>query len=266
MGQHDFKIQVVSLAHQHDRRAKMTQLLAGVDREWSFLDAISGKDIAPYAHLYDQEKRRKVLGYDMKPNEIACVLSHREIWKHCVRDNVPYLILEDDVKVAADLPDFNAVIPLAQSLCARMGDQLFVRLGNSRARGEKVPVCHLPDSRELVRYLEDPLSSFAYMVSPQVAARLIEGSEHFFMPVDNFMWRGWEHGCVMHEVFPQAIITSEEDNPSSIGDRSKPKIGLWQKVRREYYRFFDNKDKVLFERSVINQIKNKNGGSEDKHG
>lgn len=250
-----FKINVISLRSQPERRAKMQALLDGVQREWSFVDAISGKDIAPFAHLYDRQRRLNVLGYDMKPNEIACVLSHRQAWENCVRDGVPYLILEDDVQVGDGFADFNAVVPVADAVCAAMGEALFVRLGNSQARGLKVSVHAVGQGVEVFRYEKDPLSSFAYLVSPQIARKLLLGSEHFFMPVDNFMWRGWEHGCCMHDVWPHAITTSEEGNPSSIGDRQKPRLGLLQKIRREYFRFFDNKDKVLYEKSCIQNVK-----------
>lgn len=250
-----FKINVVSLRSQPERRAKMQALLDGVQREWSFVDAIAGKDIAPFAHLYDQKRRLQVLGYDMKPNEIACVLSHRQVWENCVRDGVPYLVLEDDVQVAPGFADFNAVVPVADAICEAMGGRLFARLGNSQARGQKVSVHAVGHGVKVFRYEKDPLSSFAYLLSPQIAAELLRGSEHFFMPVDNFMWRGWEHGCCMYDVYPHAITTSEEDNPSSIGDRRKPRLGLMQKIRREYHRFFDNKDKVLYEQSMLKKLK-----------
>ena len=250
-----FKINVISLAHQRDRREKMCLLLENSEREWAFVDAISGNDIAPYAHLYDRQRRLKVLGYDMKPNEIACVLSHRQAWENCVRDGVPYLVLEDDVLVATPFEDFNATVPVADAICHAMGDALFARLGNSRARGMKVDVHAVGHGIDVVRYEKDPLSSFAYLLSPQIARQLLRGSERFFVPVDNFMWRGWEHGCCMYDVNPHVMTTSDVDNPSSIGDRRKPRIGLARKARREYYRFFDNKDKLLYEQTMLKKHK-----------
>lgn len=250
-----FKINVISLRSQPERRAKMQALLEGVQREWSFVDAIAGKDIAPFSHLYDQKRRLQLLGYDMKPNEIACMLSHRQVWENCVRDGVPYLVLEDDVQVAPGLADFNAVVSVADACCQAMGDALLLRLGNTRPRGRKTPVHAIGQGIDIFRYEKDALSAFAYLVSPPIALRLLQGSAPFFMPVDDFMWRGWEHGCAMHDVHPPVMATTEEGNPSSIGDRSKPRLGLMKKIRREYHRFFDNKNKVLYEKAMIDKLK-----------
>lgn len=251
-----FKINVISLRSQPERRAKMQALLDGVQREWSFVDAISGKDIAPFAHLYDRQRRLNVLGYDMKPNEIACVLSHRQAWENCVRDGVPYLILEDDVQVGDGFADFNAIVPVADAICESLGDRLLARLGNTRPRGQHVPVYSGISGVEIRRYEKDPLSAFSYLISPRIAVQLLKSSEDFFVPVDDFLWRGWEHGCCIYDISPALIVTTEEGNPSSIGDRCKPKLSFKGKIKREYHRFFDNKNKIFFEKKIIKELMN----------
>lgn len=254
--QQKFKINVISLVDQVDRRSKIQKLLHSNTIEWSFVDAISGKNIAAWLHLYDQPRRLKALGYDMRNNEIACFLSHRMAWQNCVRDAMPYLVLEDDVKLAAPLHDIDHVVPVIHEICEYLGDELFIRLGNSHYSSKHVPLHRLGNGLDIVRFENDPLSAFAYLISPAVAQKLLKHSEKFFTPVDDFMWRGWEHGCRLLDMSDDIIFTSDEGNPSNIGDRSKPKIGILQKISREYYRFFDNKNKIVYERDVLKKISN----------
>lgn len=251
----NFEVRVISLRNQKKRRENMRLILKD-KLDWEFCDAIAGGDISYNTDFYDKKRRVKVFGYDMKINEIACFLSHRSVWEECAISKKCFLVLEDDIQLVPDVKEMelHAVI---SKLINTQGDSLFVRLGNSEIRSEKLKIINLDEIHALTRYRKDPLGAFAYLISPKTAAALLDKSQRIFTPVDDFMWRGWEHGRQLFDVFPYLIFTQEEGNPSSIGSRVKPKINLFKKISREWFRFLDVKNKKHYENSVFGSFKGK---------
>lgn len=252
----NFDICVISLPDQHVRREKIRKIFAPHTAAWSFVDAIAGKDLSPshpaWTH-YHQSKRVGMVGYDMRPNEIACFLSHQKAWQRCVDNQTPTLILEDDIKIKEKL-DFEEFIATTNQACTFLNANFIIRLGNTHYKTKNTILKKISESFSLARYQEDPQSAFAYLISPQTAAKLLRHSEKFFTPVDNFMWRGWEHSCHVLDIVPDLVYTSEEDNPSNIGDRSKPKISLVKKIRREILRPVLNRGKKFYELTALKKI------------
>lgn len=234
----------------------MRALLNDQGVEWAFQDAIAGSTLASALPCYDQRRRLQLLGYDMRRNEIACFLSHRNAWKACVQAGRPALVLEDDVQLGEGIAQFAQLVPLVHELIDYLGERTLVRLGNGRFRQQCVPLHPLGQGVQLVRFKGDPLSAFAYVLTPHVATKLLQASETFFVPVDDFLWRGWDHGCTMLDLSRDVLFTSDDDNSSTIGDRSKPPLSLWQKAKREYYRSLDKREKTRYEAQVLQSIQN----------
>lgn len=249
----EFEVRVISLENQLERRARMNHLLDGVF-SWKFFDAIAGKDISLETSFYDQARRLKIFGYDLRINEIACFLSHRALWEESIRLNKNILIMEDDISFSFQ-DDGEYTIKTLNYLGRKLNDSLFVRLGNSQVRKDNILIESIDANYSLCRFYRDPLGAFAYLVSPQVAKKLIENSKKIFTPVDDYMWRGWGHGCLLLDVTPNFIFTQEDGNPSTIGNREKPKISLLSKASREWFRFFDNKEKMQYELQAVNRFK-----------
>ena len=125
----NFEIRVISLKNQLDRREKINNLFDNKNIRWSFFDAISGKDIQPFLHMYDRKKRLQTPGYDLRDNEIACFLSHRAVWQECLKENKSFLILEDDVSINTSLPRFlDSINNIIETVAE---NNLFIRLGNT---------------------------------------------------------------------------------------------------------------------------------------
>jgi glycosyl transferase, family 25 len=250
----NFEIHVISLKNQTQRREKIEAILEGQGLKWSFFDAIAGGDISIYLGMYDREKRLRNLGYDLRINEIACFISHRTLWEACVRQGVPFLILEDDIKINQGVGDFAQAAQIVHLIIEKIKPEyLFVRLGNLFDRKFQV-LQKISDDFDIVRYQRDPSTAMGYIISPQVAEILLAQSEKFFCAVDNYMWRGWEHGCCLLDVSPALFFTSDADTPSSIGDRSKPAIGLLKKIKREYFRALDGAQRSRYEKKIIKEL------------
>lgn len=252
----NFQIRVISLKNQAARRQKIEALFENQNIEWSFFDAISGKDIQPFLHMYDRKKRLQTPGYDLRDNEIACFLSHRAVWEECSQAKTPFLILEDDIKINKNIDGFLTANNYIEKIINAVNeDFLFVRLGNLFPREFK-QIIPIANDLKIVRYLRDPSTAMGYLLSPVIAQQLITASEHFFTAVDDFMWRGWEHHCCLFDIYPSLFFTEDEDTPSTIGDRSKPKISLFRKIKREYYRAIDTQKRNSYEKAIVHEVFN----------
>ena len=85
------------------RRAILSQAeKTGIDVE--FVEAIAGKDLPAEVPEYDRKKRFVTFNYDLMPNEIACVLSHRKAMREFLESGAEYgVIMEDDAVFAENI-------------------------------------------------------------------------------------------------------------------------------------------------------------------
>lgn len=250
-------VKVISLSSAHNRKDSIREILNRTDLTWIFLEAISGKNVDLNCNFYDREKRLKTLGYDMKVNEIACFMSHRKAWAECVEINEPILVLEDDVKIS-DYFDPDKINDLIELLISKAPKNSILRLGCGVIKSKVGIVMKINENLDFIRCEKDPLGAFSYVVFPEVAKKLLNASSKFSVPADDFLWRGWENGCFVLDLSREIFFTSDIDNPSTIGDRKKPKISFLKKISREFYRAKDNKKKTRFEKKVFKNLKNGN--------
>ena len=76
---------------------------------------------------YNREKRWRMFGCDLTPNEIGCYLSHFRLYEKIVEENIDRaVILEDDVDVSADFPS------VLRALNDAPDDWEFIRLAGLR--------------------------------------------------------------------------------------------------------------------------------------
>jgi glycosyl transferase, family 25 len=77
----------------------MAKQLAGRAAEWTFVDAVDGKDLLPaeLAKRYDDVRTLRAFGRPLTPPEIGCALSHREVYRRVLdQDLQTAIVLEDD--------------------------------------------------------------------------------------------------------------------------------------------------------------------------
>lgn len=243
------RIVVISLGSAIYRREGMRRLFHGSGAAWEFIDAIKGSDLDNLGDYYNEPRRMKLLGYPMRPNEVACFLSHRLAWEECVKKNQTTLVLEDDARATEE--NIKNIDKIINDISVALGDEyLFVRLGSLLHR-KYAKVCNIKHVGDVIKCKKDPLTTMAYILSPCIAEKLLVGSQSFFMPVDEYMWRGWMHGCNLLDFHPNLFSASDEDTPSTIGNRTKLQISTFKKIRREYFRLKDRLNSMLYvERSI----------------
>ena len=221
---------VISLAGSHERQEKVRSELGKTNLKWRFMDAIRGSTLTQTPREYNAAKVKRLLGFELTPNEIGCFLSHKKAWQECLASNIPTLIFEDDFYL---LPHFERSIDL---LINRFENWSAIRLqGLHAVRQELIETV---EGVDLVRNIGDAVGATAYLIKPDVAKRLIEASEEMYEPLDHFLEHSQKHHISFLAIRPYPVgITGV---PSTIADRPgrTPIKGLL-KIRRSVSRMID---------------------------
>lgn len=93
-------IVVISLARATARRAHVADVLGRLDLPFRFHDAVDAAALTEAAFL-------RLCGLWCRPlrrGEVACALSHRQVWETVAAGTAPVLVLEDDVVLGRDSP------------------------------------------------------------------------------------------------------------------------------------------------------------------
>lgn len=159
------QIFVISLRASTERRAFQSQQLLRLGLQFQFVDAIDRHDLAEHlgALKVDQWER------PLLPTEIACFLSHLQVWAHVADGAEPALILEDDALLSLRSKAFlDAVSTLSEV------DHLSLEV---RKRHKLLgPPQPLTDAFAFARLFQDRSGAAAYVLWPSGAQRLIKAA------------------------------------------------------------------------------------------
>ena len=213
------------------RREKVVQEMSKLSLPWTFLDAVDGRKLQYPIPEYTPKKVKRLLGFELTPNEIGCFLSHRQAWSLCVKNDSPTLIFEDDFIV---LPHFEKVL---DTLLNHANAWNLVRL---QAIEKSTPqMIKSFEDFSLVRNDNDPLGATAYILQPNAAKILLEHSLEVYEPLDHFLEHHQKHGVPMLAIQPYPVdITRVESTIADRPDDRKPIKGL-NKIMRSIHRKLD---------------------------
>lgn len=229
----EIQVLVISLAGSDSRQEKVRAELAKTNLTWRFLDAVRGSALTTIPREYKPKKVKKLLGFELTPNELGCFLSHKKAWQECVDKNIPTIIFEDDFCL---LPHFEKTI---QFLVSNPGEWSAVRLQALSDVPQKVirPLDG-DDSISLVRNVGDAVGATAYLLSPKAAQVLINSSDEIYEPLDHFLEHHQKHGLEFLAISPYPVdITGVQ---TTIADRpGRMPIKGWAKRKRSWFRALD---------------------------
>ncbi len=223
------KTVVISLPRSTERRARISELMAGCGIAFAFFDAIDGTE-PDFTHSDranpDLTFRRK--GYRLKNGELACFASHYEVWRQCVAANDDFLVLEDNVDICSKATE---IISLAAGMLPRY--HLIKLAATVPSRFFKIDT--LGPAHSIGVYKKATCGTTAYLVSPFAAGKLIENASVFIEPVDNYMEKPWRHGITAVHVHPSVFSRARIDTTIGKGRKLKNRWDIAGKVRIEYY-------------------------------
>ena len=192
---------------------------------------------------YDRKKRLARFGYDLSKSEIGCFLAHRNCWDEAQNQSSPTLILESDMGLVP-CHDLSATL---DKLMAKIECSDIFRLHGIFEHNEFVrrEVFKFDDDHlRLVQCLGDPMGGGAYIVTPYAASVLLKNSKTFYQPLDVFLGSTWLHRLRLRTLKPYPF--KSEDFGSEIGERTRPKQTILERLSIEVHRFRDDVRRIFY--------------------
>ena len=229
-----FAINVPSNTYRRERILSQAEK-AGVDIQ--IFPAVTPDTMSDIPHRYDERRARNFTGRPLMPTEIACGLSHIQLWRQLQNDiNADYyLILEDDIDVVHNIGG------IIKSLDFSNID--FLKFSGQQKRPMK-KIKSLDNSFSFYRYAFGPLDAAAYMISKKGAQILENYCQRLHAPIDILMDRSYDHSIPVYGVMPYAASTQFNFSPTDplftdIGIRDKkyaPDITISEKLMVKFHR------------------------------
>lgn len=213
----DFSTYVISLAEAVDRQEKMSHHLKELNLAYSLVEAVNGREQDLLSHpIYDQKKRLRGFGRDLKSTEIACALSHQKAWDIIAQSDEAFgLVLEDDARLSDDAPE------LINKTAAQYPDFELVRLfGDPRKLSQKGRVLsEIAPGCNLTKRFALPGGAHAYIVTKEAAVKLsnLMNKNKLSVPVDVLMGQDWLSNVQSLMLIKPGLSMQDTEMPSMIG-------------------------------------------------
>ncbi len=186
-------ILVVNLKRSKDRRSYMQQQLDAYGVRYQFFPAVDGKTLTPQQRAcYSEEESLRRFGHPLTNGEIGCALSHLQIYKKMVAEDIAeLLILEDDIVIKKDF--FPIIFQRAQWAPV---DWKILHFATRRdnVQNSTLP-CYFIDVEQryrLYRYTKYYNRTHCYIVKQESAQWLINEGYPIHLPADMLMARTYK--------------------------------------------------------------------------
>jgi len=230
----DLKVLVINLKDDHSRRELAKKELEGTSINYSFIEAINGRDFDINRAIYPKEKVKRLTGYELTKNELGCFMSHQKCWHIAVKSNSPCLVLEDDFKLSNSF--YESLVFAFQNYrqwdLLRLQALVLNEKKSNNAPGKKFSI---------VSILGDPLGATAYIVKPSSASKLIMKSKQIFEPLDHYLEHFSRHNIEMRALLPYPVESSGVDTTIPNRPYSERSLRGTRKLKRSIFRFLDRK-------------------------
>jgi glycosyl transferase, family 25 len=156
-----------------------------------FFDAINGNDAEMH---YQKENIRQGKKFKKeRPGVLGCFFSHFYLWKQCVQDNIPYVILEHDGYIIKPfdnriLSQFDDVLtldrldPFSNNYEKYLDQEKLLPTSIQQYKNLDAKVLVTKIYPKTTNYLK---GAYAYIIKPQAAQKIIDHiSVHGHLPAD----------------------------------------------------------------------------------
>lgn len=215
---------VISLPQSADRRASASRAWAALPRRAEIVDAVDGRTLGPLPVLSVCQPH---LGRALTPGEVGCLESHLALLRRIVDDGLPMgCICEDDIQLADDCAEvLDALDRMAAAGRRPAWDVLLLGHHSARCPPASGAVTSywsspLTGRRRQARVAEFAMGAYAYVVTRQGAARLLDLARPLRMPFDWVVGYAPAAGLRVYGVTPPCVTPDAEVAwPSTIDGR-----------------------------------------------
>ena len=175
--------------------------------------------------------RARHWGSPLTLGEVGCFLAHRSAWKRIAEaEKGPVLVVEDDVGFS---PGARDIFLAAAARYDSKRDWIRFYSDWVRRRFREV---RLTEGATLGVPISPGNCCVAYMIGPEVARRLLDGSEVLHCPSDDYMGQSWSHGTRELHCHPFPCL-HDDGKISIIGHRPKHRsLPFWPECQRNFHK------------------------------
>lgn len=237
-------IYVVSLKRDVDKRKVISQVLEDFGLEYSFIDAVYGKELSEdILEGYKANSRGKIIdrGFALTPGEIGCTLSHLMIYKDMLVKNRNWAcVLEDDAildeRFETFIKNFDDSSLESNSLYLLGGQNGLDEKQIIKSNKNTITVGGQKFSKT-IKSEQFIYRTCCYLISSYTAKKLIDISEIKFILADD--WNYLVKGNIINKIYlsnfvdhPLDLTTSylQEERESAYANRLQKKITFAKRV------------------------------------
>ena len=169
------RIFIVNLERSLDRKNILEKRCCELGLKVEFIKAIDGKNLS----ACDIKKMTRSINYAFMPGEIGCALSHQNIYKKMIEENIPEaLILEDDVTLPDNLPELINLLPPSPK-------EPNVLLLSRVNKYFKSPIKNLGSNFKIHR-VQNATTTHSYIINLSAARNLLDALYPVWMTADKW--------------------------------------------------------------------------------
>lgn len=240
---------VVNLKKDTEKKQHMKALCEKHNLQCQFTEAVYGKDLDEnfLSEIYNEEESIRTLGRALSKSEIGCALSHINIYKHMIDENIEQaVIFEDDSQIEEG---FSSVLENINRfpkdwelvLLGYYSDPITEKCSRSSLRyRKKVTGLH-----QTVRPIEHAYGTHGYLINQKGAKKLLKKLSVIKKPIDHYT--SDDNNLNLYAVYPRIIQLHEtfkqhsniiDERQQMIDDRKiyKNKQNGIYKIKRELLR------------------------------
>lgn len=221
---------VVNLENSVERKKYISEQLDSMFVNYQIFPAVNGRESKlSILGMYDDDLSQKYRSKSLTKGQIGCYASHYLLWEKCVELNKPIIIIEDDIII--DKKYFSEFYHLIPELNSKYE---FIRLSEHRRRKAKFQTIQSIDNLTIHRANKGHMSTMGYFLTPDGAKKFLKNSSKWYMAVDIYMDRFWNHDVEPFGLEPPCV-GEDPKFESDIGYEQNVTRSFFSRCRREYF-------------------------------
>jgi glycosyl transferase family 25 len=229
------KAYVISLPGAIERRESVCRQLESSSVDWEIVDAVQAAG-AEVREILDRCRESDLWHKPLQSGEVACYLSHRQVWQRMMEEGVDGAIILED--------DFELTRPL---------DEVVSLLSGFATQADMIKLYGVPKISRVVETATDGRGTHALLeafavtsgtvgqwVSAKSVARLLARSETIRRPIDMDLKHHWEFPITVYHLSPPVVheISSSLGGSSIAHRRSRKTLAMQLKRWKLKARFY----------------------------
>lgn len=216
----------INLDRSRERRSFMEQQLSDLHLHATRKVAVDGNQSHSFQRdRYSAIKAISSSGRELHPNEIACTLSHIEIYQELVAKQIPSaLVLEDDVLLSTTLIE---TIKNIQNLPC---DWELINFANDQAKETPISTISIGKNIHPTNFDGWENRTGAYLIRLSAAEKLLKMGLPVHMAIDDLQAQARRDGLSVYGISPKAVSLLDERFGSDIWCKTDWS-DYWQQAR-----------------------------------